>query len=48
MLRERWAAEGPPVFRARIGLDTGEVIVGRFGTEERFAYTALRPEDFRP
>src|SRR5262249_1429713 len=27
-LRERWQAEGKPPFRARIGINTGEVIVG--------------------
>lgn len=40
-LRERWEALGRPQFRARIGLHTGEVIVGNFGTAERFAYTAM-------
>jgi adenylate cyclase len=40
-LRPRWEAAGQPVFKARIGLHTGEVIVGNFGTEERFAYTAM-------
>ena len=40
-LRQRWEAEGKPLFRARIGLHTGEVIVGNFGTADRFAYTAM-------
>jgi class 3 adenylate cyclase len=41
LLRPRWEAAGQPAFRARIGLHSGEVIVGNFGTDERFAYTAL-------
>jgi adenylate cyclase len=41
VLRQRWAADGRPLFRARIGLHTGDVIVGNFGTAERFAYTAM-------
>jgi len=40
-LRERWQAEGKPQFRARIGLHTGEVVVGNIGTPERFAYTVI-------
>jgi adenylate cyclase len=40
-LRPQWEAAGQPAFKARIGLHTGEVIVGNFGTEERFAYTAM-------
>ncbi len=30
-----------PVFRTRIGLHTGEVLVGNIGTPERFAYTII-------
>jgi adenylate cyclase len=40
-LRQQWAAVGKPQFKARIGLHTGEVIVGNFGTPDRFAYTAM-------
>ena len=40
-LAERWTREGKPVLRARMGLHTGDVVVGNFGTPERFAYTAL-------
>jgi adenylate cyclase len=35
---------GEPVFHARIGLGTGEVLVGNIGTPERFAYTLLGDE----
>lgn len=39
--REDWRAEGKPEFRARIGLHTGEVLVGNIGTPRRFAYTVI-------
>ena len=38
------ATPGEPVFHARIGLGTGEVLVGNIGTPERFAYTLLGDE----
>jgi adenylate cyclase len=43
----RAAAEnraGDPVFRTRIGLGLGDVLVGNIGTPERFAYTLLGDE----
>ena len=40
-MRARREAEGRPVFRARIGLELGEVLVGNIGTKERFAYTVI-------
>jgi adenylate cyclase len=40
-LRTRWIAEGRPVFDIRIGLNTGEALVGNIGTPDRFAYTAV-------
>lgn len=46
-LLARMASETPPgepVFRARIGLGLGEVLVGNIGTPERFAYTLLGDE----
>ncbi len=39
--RAQWQAEGKPAFRARIGLHTGDVVVGNIGTPERFAYTVI-------
>ena len=35
---------GQPIFRARIGLGLGEVLVGNIGTRDRFAYTLLGDE----
>ena len=40
-MQAKWQAEGRPVFRARIGLHRGEVLVGNIGIPERFAYTVL-------
>jgi adenylate cyclase len=46
MLAEMAAAtpRGEPVFRTRIGLGLGEVLVGNVGTPQRFAYTLLGDE----
>ena len=40
-LNEKWAVEGKPVLLTRIGLHTGETIVGNVGSTERMSYTAL-------
>jgi adenylate cyclase len=36
-----WRAEGKPVFRIRIGLNSAEVLVGNIGSTGRFSYTAI-------
>lgn len=39
--RAKRAADGRPIFSARIGLAVGEVIVGNIGTPDRFSYTVI-------
>ena len=40
-LNERWAAKGWPTGRQRIGLFTGDAVVGSIGSEERMKYTSV-------
>ena len=40
-IEEKRRAAGRPVFRTRIGLHTGEVLVGNIGTSHRLAYSVL-------
>jgi adenylate cyclase len=40
-LNESWAAAGLPRLTVRIGLNTGEAVVGNFGSARRFSYTAV-------
>ncbi|MCC7049115.1 MAG: hypothetical protein IT562_20545 [Alphaproteobacteria bacterium] len=40
-LREKWRAEGRPDMYARIGVNTGRVVVGNIGSDERLDYTVI-------
>ncbi len=40
-LRARWRIEGKPELFARVGIMTGEVIVGNIGSESRLNYTVM-------
>lgn len=41
ILNQKWEKEGRPVLEFRIGINTGEVIVGNIGSKERFNYTVM-------
>lgn len=38
---ERWTAEGRPPFTTKFGLNSGDVVVGNLGAENRLNYTVL-------
>ena len=40
-LRARWSARGWPEVHIGIGIDTGDSVVGNFGSAQRFSYTAI-------
>ncbi len=40
-INKRWAAEGRPKFRIRIGLHCADVLVGNVGSSERLSYTVM-------
>jgi len=40
-MRERWKAEGKDELYSRVGVNTGEMIVGNMGSEEVFDYTVM-------
>ncbi len=44
LLKEKWGEEKKPQLNARIGINTGEMIVGNMGSEQIFDYTVLGPE----
>jgi adenylate cyclase len=40
-LNERWQAEGRAPFVTGFGIATGEMLVGNFGSSQRFTYTVI-------
>jgi len=41
ILRKKWKSEGRPQLKARIGINTGEVIIGNMGSRDVFDYTVM-------
>jgi len=40
-IRKEWQAMGRPVLNVRIGINTGEMVVGNMGSPEKFDYTII-------
>lgn len=40
-MREVWAREGRPVLKARVGVNSGRMVVGNLGSRQIFDYTAM-------
>jgi len=40
-LKKKWESEGQDVIKVRMGVNTGEMIVGNMGGKERFDYTVI-------
>ncbi len=40
-LHAKWATEGKPLIEFRIGINTGEALVGNFGSKDRFDFTVM-------
>ena len=41
VLQKEWARLNKPIFQVRLGINTGKVIVGNVGTDERLSYTVV-------
>jgi adenylate cyclase len=40
-LQNKWASLNKPIFKARVGINTGNVVLGNIGTEEHLNYTII-------
>jgi adenylate cyclase len=40
-LQKEWARLNKPLFKARVGINTGHVVLGNIGTEEHLSYTVI-------
>lgn len=43
-LREKWKEKGKPMVEARLGINTGPMLVGNMGSHQRFDYTVIGDE----
>jgi adenylate cyclase len=41
ILAKEWTSQGRAAFKTRIGLNTGDVVVGNIGSDQRLSYTAM-------
>ena len=40
-LQQKWVRLNKPIFKARVGINTGNVVLGNIGTEEHLSYTVI-------
>jgi len=40
-LQEKWARLNKPILKARVGINTGNVVLGNIGTEQHLSYTVI-------
>ncbi len=40
-LQEKWSRLNKPIFKARVGINKGSVVLGNIGTEEHLSYTVI-------
>ncbi|MCD6459171.1 adenylate/guanylate cyclase domain-containing protein [bacterium] len=44
MLNQEWKKQGKPMFKTRIGINTGKMVVGNMGSRNKFNYTVIGDE----